>query len=954
MLQTSARPVLLVMMISGTSPLQAMPLTQDVVTIGRAPENTIVLADPAISRNHLRLEHRGSTWHVTCLASSRNLFINGQARMESDLRPGDQMVIGGMALRFDVPGANQGQGLQGTIMAGGTIPLLQVRVGGSTFQVPLRESVMTLGRDPTSTIILPSPLVSAHHARIQREPDGRFTLRDVGAANGMYVRGQRVMTHTFADEDVVAIGEPQGPQSVTLTFMAPAMAGMGAHASVAAPPRISAPQPGMRGDVTIGRDPASTFCLPNPLVSWHHAVLSRDPTGSVVLRDLGSTNGTFVNFQRITIPAALRTGDKVHIGIYDFIFDGAQLTQERPLGQGMRIDVYDLVRTVKGGKTVLLDHVTLTVQPGDFIAIAGGSGAGKTTLMRALAGIQPAQHGKVFFNGIDAYQNYNVFRGTIGYVPQADIVHGALTVERALYYTARFRLASDVRPDEIEQRIRSVLETVGLAHRRYNVINSLSGGERKRVNLAVELLADPPILFLDEPNAGLDPNLRMELIQTMRDLAAKGRTIVLVTHHIEDIQACDRLAFMGAGGRLCYYGPPKEALAFFQVPTFEHLYGKCDNPQKSQQWRGYFQQSPVFAQYVRSALPQQPQPQAFGPAQMGRQGWGQSSGNRLSATGQWLLLMQRYTEILFRDRINLLILLIQAPIIGIILFAFGKANTFSGTNANFFLAQRILLFMAVAAIWFGTSNSAREISKEIEIYQRERLAGLGVVPYIFSKVGVLAGLGVVQTCALELFVLVKTGASPPETALFFGPVLELYISLLLASLAGMAMGLCVSAAANTPDKALSIVPIVLIPQVLLAGIIFPLSGPIQAFGDITISHWVIQSMGTSVNLDHVYYQGYLRGNPALVSQPDQIDNSVQNSLKTGSNFFDPSYYGVPSSTLTTDYLQGVQDSLTQDNNWDDAQGERRAHLTVTWFALIVLFGVFTGGAVWLQRAKDPK
>ncbi len=969
--QQVTRPMLLVMTISGATPPQTLPLAQDVVTIGRAPTNTLVLNDTSVSREHLRLERRGQIWHVMNLASGAAhsaLYVDGRPLVEADLQGGEQLVIGGIALRFTLSRIPEDDGRHapnpppvavgqhGTIMADAPTPTIFVKTGAVTFAAPLRQASITLGRDPACGLILPSPLASARHAVLTSNSDGRYTITDTGSSNGLYLAGQRITSRLLVPGDTLTIGDPTDPHSISLTFSIPGFVSANAR-SGPIPPRISAPQPGATGTVTIGRDPVSTFCLPNPLTSWHHAVLDRQPGGQVILRDLNSTNGTYVNFQRITLPAILRPGDLVHIGIYDFVFDGQQLAQGHPQGQGMRIDVYDLVRTIKNGQQVLLDHVTLTVQPGEFIAIAGGSGAGKTTLMRALAGIQPAQHGKVFFNGIDAYQHYNVFRGTIGYVPQADIVHSALTVERALYYAARLRLATDVRPEEITQRITSVLTTVNLTHRRNNIISSLSGGERKRVNLAVELLADPPVLFLDEPNAGLDPNLRQELIQTMRDLAAKGRTIVLVTHHIEDIEACDRLAFMGSGGRLCYFGPPREALPFFRVSSFERLYAEVDTPQKSEMRRNSYNQSPIFGQYIRAALPQQPKPQMGGMpmgAAQSRQGWtparSQSQQQHLTPLEQWWLLMQRYTETLIRDRVNLGILLLQAPIIGLLMFGISKNGLFTDVS-NLLLTQRILFFLAICAIWFGTSNSAREISKEVEIYQRERLAGLGIFPYIFSKVGVLGMLCLVQTLVLEIFVLLRTGLPPSAAGVFFGPAIDMYVALMLAGLAALAMGLCVSAAANTPDKALSAVPLVLIPQILLAGLIFSLSGPLQVVGDLTISHWTIESVGAAVNLNELYYNSQVTA--ILVKDPQTPDASIiasinQQNANPGNRPYDPTFYGNPD--LTPTYVDSVRDF----SDWSAGLGARRAQWILTDGAMVILFVVFISGAVVLQKLKDPR
>src|SRR5205085_5528637 len=198
--------------------------------------------------------------------------------------------------------------------------------------------------------------------------------------------------------------------------------------------------------------------------------------------------------------------------------------------------------------------------------------AGKSTLMDALNGLRPAQEGKVLYNGQDYYRNLAAFSTQLGYVPQDDIVHRDLTVERALYYAAKMRLPSDFTNAQIEQRINEVLEDVEMTGRRKLLVSKLSGGQRKRVSIALELLADPSIFFLDEPTSGLDPGLDRKMMSLLRKLADKGHTIVLVTHATNNINSCDYVCFLAQGGRLAYYGPPSDAKKFFNKDDFAEIY----------------------------------------------------------------------------------------------------------------------------------------------------------------------------------------------------------------------------------------------------------------------------------------------------------------------------------------------------------------------------------------------
>jgi ABC-type multidrug transport system ATPase subunit/pSer/pThr/pTyr-binding forkhead associated (FHA) protein len=924
------RPSLLVFSLVDAAPPHTISLTQDENVIGRSPAAQVVLADPTTSREHARLLQRGTSWHLSRMPNAGPIFINGELRDEADLLMGDQIVVGATVLRLVPPSLAReaGETLQRIPPELTEIPTprLVIRWSEGTLTAPLRGDRITLGRDQQSGIIIPSPLVSTHHAILARSSDGRYTLRDEGSVNGLVLQGKRVTARELAHGDVVVIGEQQGTQRVTLTYEDPQQ-GVTARNT--------------RGEIlaTIGRDPASTYALASPLISWQHAQLIRVPTGEVQLVDMGSTNGTYVNYQRLRAPTTLQVGDRVNVGTFEFLFDGERLTAIKTATDGMRIDAHHLVRTIaksNNTKQTLLNEITLSVQPGEFLAIAGGSGAGKTTLMRALAGIQPAQEGQIFFNDVDLYQHYHLFRGSIGYVPQSDIVHGALTVERALYYAARLRLAGDIREDEIAERITAVLETVALAHRRQSVIKDLSGGERKRVNIAVELLADPPIIFLDEPSAALDPNLRMELTETMRGLAAKGRTVVLVTHHVEDIKASDMLAFMGSGGRLCYFGPPQEAPDYFQVPSYEKMYTVTSQPAEATRWHTTYQASPIHQKYVQARMPKVAASAKNALPVTSEPGWQQAlQVKRLPFFQQLLLLMRRYVEVIMQDRANLAILLLQAPIIGLLFSFVADAGVFSDVlKADAVRARFVLFFLAVIAIWFGASNAAREICKENDIYERERLAGLGIVPYLLSKIGVLAVLCAFQAFVLLVIVTFKSGISPAGAGTHFPAPFEVYLGLLLVELAGMAMGLCVSAFASTPDKATSLVPIVLIPQILLAGVVFTIgTGSVMApLADLTISRWGIQALGTSANLNHIYLSK-LKAVRLANNNPDtRFDTTFADDFDNN-----PDY-----ASYAADW-----------NTWNDAVASRRVHVDESWDMMILLFLAFTVAAGLRLRAKDP-
>ncbi len=445
---------------------------------------------------------------------------------------------------------------------------LIVRDGdGAPVAVPLERRPLMLGRTADNDICVNAQFVAAHHARI--EPAGAdYRIVDLGGACGIMFGGQRVGTHNLRDGDVIRIGDPLTGSFVTLLYQRNAPATMTPAAapvsSIPLDPRVT----------TIGRE-GSALTLASPLVSRAHAEVGKLPGGGHILRDLGSTNGTFVGGQRVTVPRLLQPGQLIQIGPFKLAYDGHSLLPFDQRG-AMTLEAHDLVRTVGAGR-VILNKVSLIIQPREFVAIVGGSGSGKSTLLGALSGFARATSGEVRVNGDDYYGNFDAYRGVLGYVPQHDILHGRLRVDEALRYTAELRLPVDTAASELEARVARVLDDVDMTAHRHGFISELSGGQRKRVSIAAELLADPSLFFLDEPTSGLDPGLEKKMMYTLRRLADAGRTVVLVTHATANIQQCDHVLFL-AEGRMVYFGPPRLALRMFNVASgdFADIYTKLE------------------------------------------------------------------------------------------------------------------------------------------------------------------------------------------------------------------------------------------------------------------------------------------------------------------------------------------------------------------------------------------
>ncbi len=593
--------------------------------------------------------------------------------------------------------------------------------------------------------------------------------------------------------------------------------------------------------MTIGRADCD-LVLDQPLVARRHAEL-RWQRDHHELRDAGSAHGTWINGARLRGAARLAPGDVVQIGTFRLTYDGDSLDSFDQRG-AIRLDARDLRRAI--GSKVLLDDTTLSIEPCEFVAIVGASGAGKSTLMMALCGFQRADAGAVAINGDDLYASYDAYRSIIGYVPQDDILHRALTVGRALHHAARLRLPADTSDAELDARIAAVLDEVDMTAHVDQRIDALSGGQRKRVSIACELLADPPLLFLDEPTSGLDPGLERKLMHTLRRLADGGRTIVLITHATANIRVCDHIAFLVAG-KLIYFGPPSQALGFFGVDDFADIYAATTDDAApsapADHWQARYRESLQHQSYVverPARAPARPTPEQHAEKATRARVFARSPSRQLA------ILCRRYAELMIADRRNLALLLAQAPVIGVLLVLVSGPDAFTADRLE---AKKLIFMLATTGVWFGVINAAREICKEAPILRRERLAGLRDGPYLASKIVVLFALVLVQSAILLGVVAIRIAL--PDHGVLAPPAIELFVTIALAGLAGLGLGLCVSAVASTPDKATSLIPIVLVPQVLFGGIMFSLHGATAAASWLVPTRAAVDALSATVDTNRL-------------------------------------------------------------------------------------------------------
>ena len=600
-----------------------------------------------------------------------------------------------------------------------------------------------------------------------------------------------------------------------------------------------------RHEITIGRLPQNDLVIDDPQVSAVHARI-RDMEGRWVIYDEDSAAGTYVNRRRIRV-AELADGDEILIGTNKVFLDG--LSVKGFVGrEGVRIDAMDLTKVVAEDKCIL-HKISLSIYPGEFVAVVGGSGAGKTTLLHALNGFSPATAGVVQYNGLSLYENCSLFSPLLGYVPQDDIVHAELTVERTLFYGAKLRLPPDTRPDEITTRIDEVLAAVGLTERRGTAVRRLSGGQRKRVSVALELLARPRALFLDEPTSGLDPALEGRMMALFRDLTESGATVILSTHITQNLKMCDKIAWLAPGGRLVFFGSPAEALRHFSVQSFGEIYALLEAPEDRERWATTFLDSPAYHVNVADRLDALPRDGQDALATVA-ESEASTVASQAGMPRQLFWLTVRYADVLRRDVTNLALLLIQAPLIALALLIIFNRNIFAATAADGGDALRgvmALHLITASAIWLGASNAAREITKESAIYARERLVNLSVFPYVMSKVLVLSVLCLFQAAALLGIFAVGVDLG----SLGWEVYPTLLAAIFLTELAGLSMGLLASAASANSDRAMTLVPILLIPQLIFAGALVPLERmlePAKVLAQLMISKWSLELAGSITDL----------------------------------------------------------------------------------------------------------
>ncbi|MDX3605956.1 MULTISPECIES: FHA domain-containing protein [Streptomyces] len=718
---------------------------------------------------------------------------------------------------------------------------------GSTVMSPSRD--YHVGRDPESDIVIDDDRVSWHHAILHPE-DGHWTLEDEDSTNGTYTAGRRIRASDVGAGSEIRFGNPSdGPRAVLLGREPPAATPstdrpsavlMPAATGTFRQPTTVRPLPAKT--VRIGRDAGNDLVIDDLAVSRHHAELRALADGTYEIVDLGSHNGTFLNGQPVA-RGPVGPGDIVGIGHSAFCLVGDSLQEFVDTGE-VSLDVQDLEVTVgragKGGKT-LLDKVSFPVGEKCLLGVVGPSGAGKSTLLNALTGQRPADRGTVLYDGRDLYRDFAELRQRIGLVPQDDILHAQLTVRKALGYAAELRFPQDTAKAERQARVTEVIRELGLEQRADQPIHSLSGGQRKRVSVALELLTKPSLLFLDEPTSGLDPGMDRSVMHMLRGLADDGRTVIVVTHSVLSLEVCDRLLVLAPGGRIAYYGPPEDALAFFGFEEWPEAFEAFEND-RDRDWAATYAGSPFRRQYIDNASAQPHLPSAAPGAMVAPPPKTRNWGAQLNT------LVRRYASALGADRTFLIIMIALPFVMG------AMARALAGSRLTQETAMNALLILCVGGVLTGAANAVRELVKERVIYQRERAVGLSRSAYLMSKIVVLGTITVLQAVVLTLVGLmgVDLGA-PGGEGVFLPPLVEITLAVALLSFTAMMLGLLVSALVRKEEVTMPLLVLLAIVQVVFCGALLKLHGVpgVEQLSWLVPSRWALGAMAGTIDLARI-------------------------------------------------------------------------------------------------------
>jgi ABC-type multidrug transport system ATPase subunit/pSer/pThr/pTyr-binding forkhead associated (FHA) protein len=761
--------------------------------VGRAPTSDVVVRNGVVSRSHLMIEATGGGWVVRDV-SANGTWVDGERVHEVNVHDRVRFRLGrpeGPELTVDV-----------------WVPEESEEAVEQTAGLPTLY--------PHSPERRPAPASPEGAPRTPRPPVPTGPSTTGPSAGGPSSTGSSAGGPSIPDRAPAPHPAPRGPSAGLRELQ---------HERV----KVYHVRP---GTMSVGRSAGNTIAVADLLVSRRHAELQVGDDGIEIV-DVGSANGTFVNGQRVT-RQRLGDGDVVAIGHHLFQLRDDTLVESVDSGDAS-FEAQGL--SVWAGSKQLVHDISFRLPARSLLAVVGPSGAGKSTLLGALTGFRPADVGSVRYAGRDLYVDYDELRRRIGYVPQEDLLHQALTVRKALEYGAELRFPPDVTAAERSSRIDEVLAELGLAEHADTRVGKLSGGQRKRTSVAMELLARPSLLFLDEPTSGLDAGLDKSVMTSLRTLADGGRTVVVVTHSVAHLDTCDYVLVLAPEGHVAYFGPPSGALSYFGKDSFSDVFidlGSAPGEDAGKRFRAsrLYVSGAVSAPSARAA-----------PADL-------PSMRQQPVAAQLSTLLRRAVSVIAADRSYLLIIVVFPFLLGLvprgIPAPFGLDTLPDRPN---FEASKLLLVLVVCVSLMGAANAVREIVKERSIYLRERMIGLSNAAYLGSKVAVLTFITVTQSVILTLVGLL--GRIPPDAVALGSPMLEVMLAVAVTGLASAMLGLVISAMVNSSDKTMPLLVLATQAQLVLCGGLVPVVNRLglEQLSALAPARWGFAALASITNLN---------------------------------------------------------------------------------------------------------
>lgn len=773
------------------------------------------------------------------------------------------------------------------------------------------DITISIGRSESCHIKIPDKKISRLHANLIFKDDAIF-ITDENSFNKTWINDIQLVPHVshhIVEDALINLGDSDHCLKITFT---------GEPKNKLSTPPVNPKSQiseilDKKGQIVIGRDASCDIVLTSVMVSRKHAIIQKKSDG-VYIRDMDSTNGVYINGKRIDQETLIGDQDQILIGPSNFHLKAGEQKIPHSI-------IADNIEKKYPDGHIGLQTMSIKIPSNEFVALMGPSGCGKSTLLKGLNGANPVTSGAVYIQGLKLNQeNFKILKQNIGYVPQDDIIHKELTLSQTMYYAAKLRIAADVTDKEISKKIEEVLENLNIAipELRNKKIADLSGGQRKRVCIAVELLSDPTILFLDEPTSPLDPETIEDFLNCIKNLTKDGKTVIMVTHKPSDLKYVSKVIFLSAGGYHAYFGNQNGLLNHFKKKDLIEVYAELKTEKKGKlandKWKNSSNNSEIVLVAEELTVPKTTTP-----------------------LSQLYWLTRRYLNIKLNDRSNLFILLIQPIIIA----------TMMGLIFNYF-ENSVLFLMAISGIWFGVSNAAKEIVGEKPIYERERMYNLNILNYIFSKLLVLSLIAFVQSIIFVGIIYVFYH-SPDDGLEQFKGLLSSIFFMFYISFSATLFGLLISTYFKNTEAVMSIIPIALIPQILLAGVIAKIDGTWKCiFSYLMIGRWGTEGFchiqdNLAVDTDGVKDSlGVNIINLAKFSRPEGaiIDSTAMKDMIPGNAVEDLSVYTeIDVKDWGLDFLM--------DPNWSDSLQANM--LSIFFLSILFFMGVFT-----LLKRKDKQ